>query len=121
MDRRNHSTWMNMKHSPNADKRGVFLSNEQQMMPVWFPWMLVGGIVFIVLSFIGAKYKDKEYKNIQFLQDFISGSILIAFTGVLVPDVFPILSIPSGLADGFPSMQVDDVDLQVGPPRLAGR
>ena len=77
--------------------------------------------MFIVLSFIGAKYKDKEYKNIQFLQDFISGSILIAFTGVLVPDVFPILSIPSGLADGFPSMQVDDVDLQVGPPRLAGR
>lgn len=111
---------MNMKHSPNAEKRGVFLSNEQQMMPVWFPWMLVGGIVFIVLSFIGAKYKDKEYKNIQFLQDFISGSILIAFTGVLVPDVFPVLSLPSGLPD-FSSMSTDDVDLQVGPPRLAGR
>lgn len=99
----------------------MFLSNEQQMMPVWFPWMLVGGIVFIILSFIGAKYKDKEYKNIQFLQDFISGSILIAFTGVLVPDVFPVLSLPSGLTDGFPNMQADEVDLQVGPPRLAGR
>jgi len=80
--------------------------------------MLVGGILFIVMSFVGAKYKDKEYKNIQFLQDFISGSIVIAFAGVLVPDVFPALELPSM------SLNMDmsnDVDLQVGPPRLAGR
>ena len=84
------------------------------MIPNWFPWIFVGGVVFILLSFIGSKYRDKEYKNIQFLQDFISGSILIAFTGVLVPDMFPKISIPtlSGM---------DDMDIQVGPPRLIGR
>lgn len=87
------------------------------MIPVWFPWMFIGGILFIVLSFIGAKYKDKEYKNIQFLQDFISGSIVIAFTGVLIPDIFPQLEFPSSFNTDFSN----DLDLQVGPPRLAGR
>jgi hypothetical protein len=87
------------------------------MTPVWFPWIFVGGIVFIALSFIGAKYKEKEYRSIQYLQDFISGSILIAFTGVLIPDIFPVLSLPSGM----PQMGTDEMDLQVGPPRLIGR
>jgi len=98
----------------------VFFSHELKMMPVWVPWMFVGGIVFIVLSFVGSRYKDKEYKNIQFAQDFISGSILIAFTGVLVPDLFPVMELPNVL----PTIQqaVDhDLDLQVGPPRLMGR
>ena len=86
------------------------------MIPIWFPWMFVGGILFIVLSLIGAKYKNKEYRSIQYLQDFISGSILIAFTGVLAPDVFP----------AFPSLptihEVDEMEMvQVGPPRLIGR
>lgn len=81
----------------------------------------MGGFLFIVLSFIGAKYKEKEYRSIQFLQDFISGSILIAFTGVLVPDVFPafpalsMLSLPT--QDAFDEMEM----VQVGPPRLMGR
>jgi hypothetical protein len=92
----------------------VFFSQLLKMMPTWFPWIFVGGIVFIALSFIGSKYKDKEYKNIQFLQDFISGSIVIAFAGVLVPDMFPKLEIP------MPDMS-SDMDLQVGPPRLVGR
>lgn len=88
------------------------------MMPVWFPWIFVGGVIFILLSFIGAKYKDKEYRNIQFLQDFLSGSILIAFTGVLVPDVFPPMNLPFSL----PSLSSgEEMDLQVGPPRLMGR
>jgi len=83
--------------------------------------MFVGGILFIVLSFIGAKYKEKEYRSIQFLQDFISGSILIAFTGVLIPDVFPafpalsMLSLPT--QDAFDEMEM----VQVGPPRLMRR
>jgi hypothetical protein len=91
------------------------------MTPVWFPWMFVGGILFIALSFIGAKYKEKEYRSIQFLQDFISGSILIAFTGVLIPDVFPafpalsFLSLPT--QNAFDEMEL----VQVGPPRLMGR
>ena len=87
------------------------------MTPVWFPWMFVGGIVFILLSFVGAKYKDKQYKNIQFLQDFISGSIVIAFTGVLVPDIFPQFELPIYMNTDYSN----DIDLQVGPPRLAGR
>jgi hypothetical protein len=85
--------------------------------------MLVGGLVFIVLSFIGSKYKDKEYKNIQYAQDFISGSILIALTGVLVPDLFPQFELPASLGTfgtlGY--MGSDDIDIQVGPPRLAGK
>ena len=96
------------------------------MIPTWFPWIFVGGILFIALSFLASKYKDKEYKNIQFLQDFISGSILIAFTGVLMPDLFPKmeLPVPSSLSniDGGAGISADaDFDLQVGPPRLAGR
>ena len=92
------------------------------MMPNWFPWIFVGGLVFIALSFTAAKYKDKDYKKIQLLQDFISGSILIAFAGVLVPDMFPKMempeAIPLNLGVGLGS---NDLDLQVGPPRLAGR
>ena len=93
------------------------------MIPVWFPWIFVGGIVFIVLSFIGAKYKDKEYRSIQYLQDFISGSIVIAFAGVLVPDMFPVMTLPTGLPmlGGSSSSGMDDIDLQVGPPRLIRR
>lgn len=90
------------------------------MMPAWFPWIFVGGIVFIALSFTAAKYKDKDYKKIQYLQDFISGSILIAFAGVLVPDIFPKFELPSSVSVPF-SGGGGDLDLQVGPPRLAGR
>ncbi len=92
-------------------------------MPTWFPWIFVGGILFITLSFIGAKFKDKQYKRIQFLQDFISGAILIGFMGVLAPDLFPKMDIPVSLpmtvSGGFGEM--NELDLQVGPPRLVGR
>lgn len=92
------------------------------MTPNWFPWIFVGGIIFIVLGFIGAKYKDKEYKKIQYLQDFISGSIVIAFTGVLMPDLFPKMELPKEiLLSNGDRVGSDDFDLQVGPPRLAGR
>ena len=85
--------------------------------------MLVGGLVFIALSFIGSKYKDKEYKNIQFAQDFISGAILIALTGMLVPDLFPQFELPASLSTlgALGSAISDDIDIQVGPPRLAGK
>lgn len=94
------------------------------MVPTWFPWIIVGGIVFIILSFSAAKYNDKDYKKIQALQDFISGSILIAFAGVLVPDMFPKMELPNTLPVSFSGggiMGSSDLDLQVGPPRLAGR
>lgn len=91
-------------------------------MPVWFPWIFIGGLAFIILSFIAAKYKDKEYKQINLLQDFISGSILIAFTGVLIPDVFPKIDIPVDFPNTFHiGGGSNDIDLQVGPPRLSGK
>ena len=88
------------------------------MMPIWFPWIFVGGSLFIALSFLGSKYKDKEYRNIQYLQDFISGSIFVAFVGVLIPDIFPVFEMPS-----MPTLSNSntDFDLQIGPPRLIGR
>ena len=88
------------------------------MIPTWFPWIFVGGSIFIALSFIGAKYKDKQYKNIQFLQDFISGSIFIAFIGVLIPDMLPTFDITLPSFSYVPS---NEFDLQIGPPRLIGR
>jgi hypothetical protein len=94
------------------------------MIPVWFPWIFVGGSLFIALSFLGTKYKDKEYRNIQFLQDFISGSILIAFTGILVPDLFPVMEFPTNLPSmpSFSGVSMgDEMELQVGPPRLIRR
>jgi hypothetical protein len=95
------------------------------MTPAWFPWIFVGGAIFVLLSFIGTKYKDKEYRKIQPLQDFISGSILVAFVGVLAPDLFPEMELPAMLTTSIssmkPSVDMDDMELQVGPPRLMGR
>ena len=87
------------------------------MMPVWFPWIVVGGILFILLSFIGSKLKKKEYLTKQFLQDFISGAILIGFLGVMMPDIFPKID----LSHVLPTEPDSDFDLQVGPPPLIGR
>ena len=89
-------------------------------MPDWFPWIIVGGILFIILSYIGAKYQDKVYRRVQYLQDFISGAILIGFVGVMMPDVFPKLHIPLEFPVSMDSSNTD-FDLQVGPPRLIGR
>lgn len=55
------------------------------------------------------------------MQDFISGAILVAFVGVLTPDIFPKMDIPTEFPISLGTLTSDDVDLQVGPPRLAGR
>jgi len=90
------------------------------MIPAWFPWIVVGGFLFVLLSFIASKYKQNDYQNKQFLQDFISGSILIGFLGIMMPDIFPTINIPTNLS--VLSKDIDsEFDLQVGPPRLAGR
>jgi len=91
----------------------VFSTINDIMIPHWFPWIFVGGIVFTIFGYIGTKYKDKEYKQVQTLQDFISGSIVIGFMGVLIPDIFPVFDM------SFQSN--DDFDLQIGPPRLIGK
>lgn len=59
----------------------------------------------------------------QFLQDFISGSILITLVGIMMPDLFPAISFPESLPlpiTGSLESGVEDI-LQVGPPRLMGR
>jgi hypothetical protein len=89
------------------------------MTPTWFPWIIVGGFLFIALGLLGSKIKEKHYKKIQYFQDFISGSILIAFTGIAMPDLFPALTLPETLPTLLPTMEEDVV--QVGPPRLFGR
>lgn len=90
------------------------------MTPTWFPWIVIGGLLFTILGFIGSKYKDKPYRSIQSLQDFISGSILVAFTGVLVPDLFPPMEFAPVMPTLFKTGESlgDEIDLQVGPPRL---
>lgn len=93
----------------------------QIMTPTWFPWILIGGFLFILFGIIGAKYKEKPYKKIQYFQDFISGSILIALTGMVMPDVFPSISLPDQLPTLLPSVDSNEDIVQVGPPRLVGR
>ncbi len=113
-----------MKPFKRACMKALCFSKVIKMIPSWFPWIFVGGLLFIILSFIASKYKDKEYKKIQYLQDFISGSILIAFTGVLMPDLFPKIelsnTVTSSLGNIINTVE-NEFDLQVGPPRLAGR
>lgn len=94
------------------------------MTPAWFPWILIGGICFILFGFIGSKLKEKSYQRLQFLQDFVSGSILITLVGIAMPDLFPDISFSSPVM-GSLSMTMDDskIDdmIQVGPPRLMRR
>lgn len=98
----------------------VFFPKQRKMTPPWFPWILIGGLCFILFGFIGSKYRERSYQRVHFLQDFISGSILITLVGIVMPDLFPEITLP----DSFPilntdgsSTNVDDV-IQVGPPRL---
>ena len=92
-------------------------------LPNWIPWMVVGGIVFASLSFVAAKYSGRQQKSTAIAQDFLSGSILIALLGALIPDYFPQFPIqtPDLLASGqIPFSSViggnsSDIDLQLGP------
>lgn len=93
----------------------------RERMPHWFPWIFVGGLIFIILSFIGAKYNNRLYNKISLLQDFISGSIMIAFIGVVYPDSFP--EFPISLPDDTSFLKLDrlptdDDLLDIGPPPL---
>jgi hypothetical protein len=92
-------------------------------MLAWLPWIFVGGLAFMVLSFLASKYNEKPHKPIAFAQDFISGAIVISLLGVLVPDAFPKFPLSSDLA--IPNLTTmlqtangdNDIALQVGPLR----
>jgi hypothetical protein len=93
-------------------------------MPEWLPWIFVGGLVFMILSFVASKYKDMEHKPITFAQDFISGAVVISLLGVLVPDAFPAFPISSkdieipNLTNMMQTANGDnDIALQIGPLR----
>lgn len=107
----------------NAEEMAVFFPKEWEMTPAWFPWIIIGGLCFILFGFIGSKYREKSYQRVQFLQDFVSGSILITLVGIVMPDFFPEIVLP----EGVPSILTDSTDvgldevIQVGPPRLMRR
>jgi hypothetical protein len=90
-------------------------------MASWFPWVFVGGIAFMVLSFVASKYQGKSHKTIAWAQDFISGGIVVGLLGVLVPDAFPAFPVDlSGVSLSSLTQTVkgpDEMDLQVGPLR----
>jgi len=88
------------------------------IMPPWLPWIVVGGIAFMLLSLLASKYQQKEHKPITFAQDFISGGIVVSLLGVLVPDAFPAfpLSMPN-FTELVRKSDEGDMDVQVGPIR----
>ena len=71
----------------------------------------------MLFSFIVSKVQNKVHKRGSFVQDFLSGSIVIAFLGLLSPDLFPELNIPLPHGIEIPSIigGGDDFDVQVGP------
>jgi len=91
-------------------------------MASWFPWVFVGGIAFMILSFVASKYQGKQHKTLAWAQDFVSGGIVVGLLGVLVPDAFPAFPVDfSGLTLSSITQTVqgssDDMELQVGPLR----
>jgi hypothetical protein len=85
--------------------------------------MFVGGIAFMVLSFLASKYQEKQHKPVAFAQDFISGAILISLLGMMIPDAFPTFPLTASdmALPNFTNMMAtavgDDMDIQVGPIR----
>jgi hypothetical protein len=91
-------------------------------MPSWFPWIVVGGLAFMLLSFVASKYSGKQHTGRAFAQDFLSGGIVVTLLGILAPDLFPSfpVSVPStsdvsSTMKGLLSGGGDDMDLQIGP------
>lgn len=90
------------------------------LLPEWSPWILVGGLFFMSLNWIASKYQNRQHTNKAFMQDFLSGSIIMAFLGFVSPNIFPVIdqSLISSLTSvsslsGWSDNQ--DYDLQVGP------
>jgi len=90
-------------------------------MPSWFPWIVVGGLAFMILSFVASKYSGKQHTSRAFAQDFLSGGIVVTLLGILAPDVFPTfpVAVPStsdvsSTMKGLLSGAEDDM-LQIGP------
>ncbi len=108
-------------------------------------YALGGALSFCVLSAIATKYRGEEIKGRNLIRDTTAGALFTAFILVLVPDMFPPISMNNALglsASAITSaikmsggsttasssndsasgnswngtMKVDDFDLQVGYP-----
>ncbi len=106
-------------------------------------YALGGALSFCILSAIATKYRGEEIKSRNLIRDTTAGALFTAFILVLVPDMFPPISMTGALglsASAITSaikmsggssttsessstsntytgtMKVDDFDLQVGYP-----
>ena len=105
-------------------------------------YALGGALSFCVLSAIATKYRGEEINGRNLIRDTTAGALFTAFILVLVPDMFPPISMSSAIglsasaitsaikmsggsstsAESSSSntyngtMKVDDFDLQVGYP-----
>ena len=86
-------------------------------------WVLIGGLLFVLLSYAFLKFKNKQTSYISFMQDFISGGIAVTLATVLIPSYFPQLpTVPlTGLISVpaiFSNKNVIDDEIQVKIPEI---
>ena len=86
--------------------------------------MIVGAVGFLLLSVLATKYRGDEIKGKHLVRDAAAGSMFTAFVLILIPDMFPPISLLSGLGETVTAAKgavmrsggasSDDFDLQVG-------
>lgn len=64
-----------------------------------FIWIMIGGLLYVLLSYGTFKFKNNQ-KSLtthytSYIQDFISGAIVITLASFIMPSLFPHLSVPS--------------------------
>lgn len=92
------------------------------MNPSLITYALIGAVSFTALSSIATKYRGDEIQVKHLLRDAVAGAVCTAFLLILVPDMFPrisLLTIGSAVAVAAASHKLtggsgEDYDLQVG-------
>ncbi len=95
------------------------------MNPSLIAYGLIGAIAFSVLSAIAAKYRGDEIEIKNLVRDALAGAFCTAFLLVLVPDMFPQISLltigsvaavaaTSSITHKMTGGGSDDYDIQVG-------
>jgi hypothetical protein len=95
------------------------------MNPSLIAYALIGAIAFSILSAVATKYRGDEIEIKNLVRDALAGAFCTAFLLVLVPDMFPqisLLTIGSVAAAAAASSVThkmtgggsDDYDIQVG-------
>ncbi len=106
-----------------------FLKNQffckQRMNPSLITYAIIGAVAFSVLSTIATKYRGDEILVKNVLRDALAGAFCTALLLVLVPDMFPQISLlsvgsvaavaaASSITHKMTGGGSDDYDLQVG-------